>query len=275
MKQNALVKPVSMSRDKRPSAFEKVNGTMLNHESPNDYLLAIINTLEDELLVIDRDYRIIEANQAVLLKHGKRRQEVIGKYCYGISHGQRQPCRLPHHECPLRTVWENGKPTRVTHCHVYHVKGEKQERYLDITVSPIKDSRGKVIAVTELMRDVTEMKQTERHTAEAYRDLLALNNIAIAVSRSLNLDTVLSSALDKTLEIMNRNTGGILLWNEERQMFCYQVHHSLSRDFVQSVCFRPGEGIVGKVAQSGEAVLVDDISADPRVAYPEIVVRGG
>src|SRR4030042_762452 len=167
------------------------------------------------------------------------------------------------------------KAQTLTHCHVYHVKGEKQERYLDITVSPIKDSRGKVIAVTELMRDVTEMKQTERHTAEAYRNLLALNKIAIAVSRSLNLDTVLSSALYKTLEIMNRNTGGILLWNEERQMFCYQVHHSLSRDFVQSVCFRPGEGIVGRVAQSGEAVLVDDISNDPRVAHPGLINAEG
>ena len=102
------------------------------------------------------------------------------------------------------------------------------------------------------MRDVTEAKRLEQQTAEAYRNLLALNKIATVVSRSLDLDTVLSSALDKALEIMNRNTGGILLWNEERQMFCYQVHHSLSKDFVQSVCFRPGEGIVGRVAQSGE-----------------------
>lgn len=111
----------------------------------------------------------------------------------------------------------------------------------------------------------------ESQTVQAYRNLLALNKIATAVSHSLDLDTVLSSALAKTLEIMNRNTGGILLWDEEKQMFCYQVHHSMSRDFVQSVCFRPGEGIVGKVAQSGEAVLVDDISGDPCINQPGLI----
>ena len=164
MKENALTKPILRSRDKSLSADKEVNESMLGYGSPGDYLPAIINSLEDELMVIDRDYRIIEANEAVLLKHSKRRQEVIGKYCYNISHGQRRPCRLPHHECPLSTVWETGQPTRVTHCHVYQIKGEKRERYLDIIASPIKDSQGNVIAVTEVMRDVTEAKEMEWKT---------------------------------------------------------------------------------------------------------------
>jgi len=275
MKENALTKPILRSRDKSLSADKEVNESMLGYGSLGDYLPAIINSLEDELMVIDRDYRIIEANEAVLLKHSKRRQEVIGKYCYNISHGQCKPCRLPHHECPLSTVWETGQPTRVTHCHVYQIKGEKRERYLDIIASPIKDSQGNVIAVTEVMRDVTEAKEMEWKAVAVHRNLLALNKIATAVSHSLDLDTVLSSALEKTLEIMNRNTGGILLWDEERQMLCYRVHHSLSKEYVQAVCFRLGEGIVGRVAQSGEAILVDDISIDPRIVHPGLVAAEG
>ena len=139
MKQNTLAKPVLRGRDKRPSAAEETNRSILTCENPSGHLLAIIDSLEDELMVIDHDYRIIEANKALLSKHGKNRSEVIGETCYGISHGRRQPCRLPHHECPLRTVWETGQPTHVTHCHVYHLKGEKQERYLDIIASPIKN----------------------------------------------------------------------------------------------------------------------------------------
>lgn len=275
MKQEALAKPALAGNNKRPPAAEETNRSILARENADQFLVAIIDSLEDELMVIDRDYRIIEANKAVLLKHRKGRQEVLGKYCYSISHGRRKPCHAPHHECPLRTVWETGQPARVTHCHNYHVGGEKKERYLDIIASPVKDSRGNIIAVTEVMRDITEMKAAEQQAAEAYRNLLALNKIATTVSHSLDLDTVLSTALDRTLEIMNRNTGGILLWNEERKMFCYQVHHSLSADFVQSVCFRPGEGIVGSVAQSGETILVDDISADSRVAYPGLIADEG
>lgn len=275
MKQNTLAKTTSRSGDKSLSTAKEVNESVLGYGSSSDYLPVIINSLEDELMVIDRDYHIIEANEAVLLRHDKRRQEVIGKYCFNISHGQRKPCRLPHHECPLRTVWETGQPTRVTHCHVYHINGEKQERYIDIIASPIKDSRGNVIAVTELMRDVTEAKEMESKISEAHRNLLALNTIATTVSQSLDPDTVLYSAIEKTLEIMNRNTGGILLWDEERQMLCYRVHNGLSKEYAQAVCFRPGEGIVGIVAQSGEAILVDDISIDPRVANPGLIAAEG
>lgn len=244
-------------------------------ENPDNYSPAIINSLEDELMVIDKDYRIVQVNESVLSRHGKRRQEVIGKYCYDISHGQQKPCRPPRHECPLKTVWETGKPVRVTHCHVYQVKGERRERYLDIIATPIKDSWGNVIAVTELMRDVTEAKEMESKISETQRNLLALNKIATAVSQSLDPDTVLYSATKKTLEIMNRNTGGILLWDEERQMLCYRVHNGLSQEYAQAVCFQPGEGIVGRVAQSGEAILVDDISIDPRAGNPGLIAAEG
>ncbi|MEO0248270.1 MAG: GAF domain-containing protein, partial [candidate division WOR-3 bacterium] len=272
MKLNTRLNPVSKDEDRcSPPADAKE----LTGENSCERLRAIFESLEDEIIVIDENYRIIEANQAVFTRHGKSRAEVIGKTCFDISHGRRKPCHLPHHECPLKIVRETGQPTRVTHCHIYHVNGVKQEKYLDIIASPVKDNQGNVIAITEAMRDVTEAKKREQQAAEAYRNLLALNKIATAVGRSLDLDTVLSNALDKTLEIMNRNTGGILLWNEEKQMFCYQVHHSLSRDFVQSVCFRPGEGIVGRVAQSGKSVLIDDISRDPRVAFPGLIAAEG
>jgi len=121
------------------------------------------------------------------------------------------------------------------------------------------------------MRDVTEAKEAESKSIEAWQNLVAINAVASAVNQSLDLDTVLYSAIEKTLEIMKRNTGGILLLDEERHMLCYRVHNGLSREYAQSVCFRVGEGIVGSVAQSGKAIMVDDVTVDPRVAHPALV----
>jgi len=73
-------------------------------KSSSDYLQAIINRLEAELMVIDREHRIIEANNAVLWKHGKLREEVIGKHCYDISHSPAERCRPPHHKRPINEV---------------------------------------------------------------------------------------------------------------------------------------------------------------------------
>jgi len=144
---------------------------MKGYEKNEDYLQAIINSLEDELMVIDRDYRIIQANEAVLIKHGKRSDEVIGEYCYHVSHGLSDLCRPPHHECPIKAVWKTGKATRVTHLHVYNEDNERQERYVDIIASPIVDSQGNVIAVAELMRDVTEAKEMELKNAKLHQEL--------------------------------------------------------------------------------------------------------
>ena len=275
MKQKDFSKPIVGKGNKGFSAGDRVSKSVRGRGNFSSYLQPIINSLEDELIVIDRDYRIVEVNEAVLLKNGKHRQEVIGKHCYEVSHGRRKPCRPPRHECPINVVWETGKPARVTHTHIYYVKGEKRERYIDIIASPITDSQGNVTAVTELMRDVTEARELELETAEAHRYLSALNSVASVVSQSLDLDTVLSNALDKTLEIMKGEIGGILLLYKERQMLCYRVYRGLSDKYVGEMCLSLGEGIAGKVAQTGEAVLVEDISTDPRAAHPDLITAEG
>ncbi|HEY82370.1 MAG TPA: GAF domain-containing protein [Dehalococcoidia bacterium] len=239
------------------------------------YLEAGLDSLEDELVIVDRDLRIIGANRAVLTRHKKSRKKIIGQHCYEVSHGLSEPCHPSHGECPIRLVWQTGKPARATHLHVYDGDQEKRERYLDIIASPILNGQGEVVAVAELMRDVTEAKETEMKLAEAHRSLLALNAIATVVGQSLDLDTVLSNALDKTLEIMKVNTGGILLWDEERELLCYRVHHGLSHEYVQGVCYRLGEGITGRVVQTGQAILVEDISTDPRAIRPELINAEG
>ncbi len=274
MKRKALLKSVERT-SKSLSAAGEVGDSGNGHESSGKYLQAIIDSLEDELIVVDKDYHIVQANQAVLSRHRKRREEVIGQYCYDVSHGLAELCRPPRHECPLKVTWETGKPARATHIHVYYVKGEKKQRYLDIIASPIRDSQGNVIAVTELMRDVTEAKKLELEIAAVQRNLLALNAIAGVLSQSLDLDNVLNSALDKTLEIMKASTGGILLPDEEKQTLYYRVHRGLSTKYAQEVCYRLGEGIAGRIAQTGESILSEDISVDPRVAHPDLIIKEG
>ena len=171
MKQKAFSKPTVRRGSKVSSTANEAIESRQSCGNSGNYLQAIMDSLEDELMVIDRDYRIIEANEAVLLRHRKRRQEVVGQHCYEISHGLPELCRPPRHECPIRVVWETRKPARVTHIHIYYAKGEKRERYLDIIASPITDSQGNVTAVTELMRDVTEAKEMELRIAKLHKEL--------------------------------------------------------------------------------------------------------
>jgi len=246
-----------------------------NSSTNGDQLRAVINSLEDELLVIDHNYRIIEANEAVLLKRGMTREETVGQYCYAVSHGLAEPCHQPGHGCPVDEVLKTGKPAKATHIHIYNIDGQHEERYVDIIASPIRNSQGNIYAVTEVIRDVTDVKELELKIGEAQQNLLAINTIANAIIQSLDLDAILESALDKTLEIFNSNLGGILLLDEEGKKLHYRVHRGLSSKYISEMSLDLGEGIAGKVAQTGEPMLSEDISSDPRAARPKLINQEG
>lgn len=144
---------------------------MRNFGSTNNIMKAIMNSLNDELLVVDRDYRIIEANDAILAGCNKTRQQVIGQHCYEISHGVTKPCRRPYHECPIAGVKETGEPVRVTHIHIHITRDRRQKRYIDVIASPITDNKGNIIAFSELMRDVTEAKKAELKIAKLHQEV--------------------------------------------------------------------------------------------------------
>ena len=270
MKQKTPVNPSIKASDETVTSGES-NNSIDNWKNPSDYSRVIIDSLDDELIVIDQDYRIIQINEVALQNHGKTRQEVIGRHCYDIAHGLPELCQPQRHKCPLKIAWKSGKPVRATHAHVYNVRGEERERYIDIIASPITDSNGNVVAVTGLIRDVTEAKDLELKIAEAHRKILALNTITGVVSQSLDLDTVLRNALNKTLEIMEANIGGILLLDEEKNILYYRVHKGLTAEYAKKAYYRPGEGIVGIVAQSGKPILSEDIVTDLRVSQFDII----
>jgi signal transduction histidine kinase len=108
-----------------------------------------------------------------------------------------------------------------------------------------------------------------------YQELLALSRVSAAISGLWDLDAVLKVALDNILKIMKGTIGGILLVDEQTQMLSYHIHQGLSDRYVQEMRLGPGEGIAGRVAQSGKAILLEDISTDPRVGHPDLVSSEG
>jgi hypothetical protein len=73
MKQKALSKPTVRRGSEVSSTVEKSNEPVKGGERSSQYLQAIVDSFEDELMVIDRDFHIIDANEVVLLRHGKYR----------------------------------------------------------------------------------------------------------------------------------------------------------------------------------------------------------
>jgi signal transduction histidine kinase len=114
------------------------------------------------------------------------------------------------------------------------------------------------------------------HTEDKhYHDLLALSRVSAAISGLHELDAILRIGLDNVLSIMNGTVGGIMLLDESSQTLSYRVYHGLSDKYAGEMHLKPGEGIAGKVAQSGRAVLLEDISSEPDAARVDLISSEG
>jgi GAF domain-containing protein len=149
------------------------------------------------------------------------------------------------------------------------------DTYLKITALPLRDGNGNVTAIVELRRDVTAERELESQLLRRHHQLLALSHISSAISGLQDLDTILRITLDDVLKLINSDIGGILLVDEETNTLYYRVQRGLSPKYAEEMRMPIGEGIAGGVASSGESMVLEDISKDPRAACPDLVSREG
>lgn len=231
----------------------------------------ILDRVEDELLVIDSQYRVKFANSVALDKLQKKPRSPIGKLCYKVFHNRNSPCRAPLWDCPLSKVLQSGATTTVFHS--THAFGA--DTYQKLTAYPLRDNHGDIMAIVELIKDITAEKELESQLLRRHHQLSALSNISSAVSGLRDLDAILRIALDSVLELIDSNIGGILLLDEDTKTLRYRVQRGLSAKYAEETRISLGEGIAGSVAQVGEPMVLEDISQDLRVPRPDLVRAEG
>ncbi len=107
----------------------------------------------------------------------------------------------------------------------------------------------------------------ENKIEQRTKELSALNAVVTTVNQSLNLDKILNDALAKILTVMEIEAGVVHLLDEKANQLITMVHHGLSSEYAQEIKkLKPGEGIAGQVVQSGESIIVNNATDDPKAA---------
>ena len=123
-------------------------------------------------------------------------------------------------------------------------------------------------ASRSITRDKVPYRELEQKTRELAA-ILAVSEVLASVLDLTNLDEVLGRALDKTLEIMGQDFGSIMLADEHRKNLVTRVFRGFSDTHIAGINPKIGEGISGKVVQSGKSLATDDLSKDTRALNPE------
>ena len=83
--------------------------------------------------------------------------------------------------------------------------------------------------------DVTERKRAEQAIQRRNKELAALNSIAAVVSQSLDLGEILNAGLDKMLELLEQDVGGIYLADLIKRKLELVAHRGISQQFVDAI----------------------------------------
>jgi PAS domain S-box-containing protein len=125
-----------------------------------NFISSILEGIGDGVVVIDRDYKIISANRGYLEQTKSRRDDIIGKYCYKVSHHIDVPCFEAGEECSVKNAFETGSSHRIIH---KHFDKDGNPIFVETISYPLKGSSGsgEVISVVEVVSDVTDRVKSD------------------------------------------------------------------------------------------------------------------
>src|SRR5262249_47545924 len=78
-----------------------------------------------------------------------------------------------------------------------------------------RDAAGNVERYQGVVLDVTDMKRAEEEIRRRNRELYVLNNIAVTLNQSFDLDEILQLSMLQIVELLSTDTAGVYLFEEE------------------------------------------------------------
>ena len=222
---------------------------------------AIVREMEDSVLALDDQERIVEANPAAARFARLSLPDLIGQ--------------------PATQALGQFPDLLALYAKLSAAGGQGEQRGevtigkgtpligIELILTPLLDSTGQKLGRLLIVHNITRYKQTQAALARRLEEFQILQTMDTEISRSLDVDTVLDTALTAAMQISGADAGLITLVEGSTQRVARIAGQYppewLNRHISLTL------GIVGRTVQRMEAELVYDVRSDPdyEVARPE------
>lgn len=114
------------------------------------------DSITDLVSIHDKNFKVLRVNKAFADACNMSPKELIGKYCFEVVHGTKKK----HDPCPNQEVWETKLPA------TQEFFEPRLDKFLEVSVSPVLDEKGQVVATVHIAKDISERKRIEQERKE-------------------------------------------------------------------------------------------------------------
>ena len=237
-----------------------------------DYLEYVLDNSPDVIGIVDKHGRFVKWNRMAAQTYGYSFEELEGKTAFEFYADQEELEKML------------GKLRRDGYISCYEIDMKKKDGSTipyEISISLLKDSDNRTVGSVCVARDLSEIKKTlnavktineelEREISERKRVeetlrrqkeyLAVLHETTLGLVSRLNLDDLLQGLITRTAQLFGTPNGFIDLVDAERGELERKVGAGI---FDQPTIYtrRLGNGMAGKICQSGECLVIDDYDA--------------
>ena len=237
-----------------------------------DELETIINGIDDNIVVIGLDYKIIHVNRPILDRMSCSEEDLIGRNCHEIFHHFDEPCRPPERPCPLESALQEKRSVQVIHT-LKTMSGE--ERIIDLTIHPLRNLDGEIYRFVEITLDITEsyraqeemtrrleqaVEERTHQLEETYQKLIQQDKMTSLGKLSASVVHELNNPLTGILTFIRLIQRMILEKDMNKELLDYIVHHLGLMETETARCSKIVSNLLAFARQSKIEPEVDDIN---------------
>ncbi len=246
---------------------KRIQKTIEQLNSESTFLQHVIDSVNDPIVVLDSDLRVIRVNLAARSISPSGAEPAADlMVCGKVNPAIRRRCQCSDGRCMLRDVLATGESRQTTQC---ILDADSTQRTYDVVMSPLRDAQGDVTGIICAYRDLTnhlalmnELKESQSNYAHlAHHD--ALTGLPNRVLFSDRLSQAIREAhrKSKLLAVLFIDLDGFKLINDSyNHMFGDEVLKSVANRILGIL--REGDTLARMGGDEFTLILGDVGSAD-------------
>jgi len=227
-------------------------------ESEKRYRLLVEN-VTDVIWTTDLDLRFTDVTPSITALLGYSAQESMSNTIANIL-------TPPSLQVVAQVIAEETAPEKLQNnrdafwwrmLELEHICKDGSTLWAEVKVSFLRDENGAPVGILGVTRDITARKLAQEALVRRAREMTALYETSLEINAQLDVSTLLQAIVRRAADLLGARMGGLYLMEPDNETLKQVVNYNLPGHYI-GVTLRLGEGLSGRIAQTGLPMMVAD-----------------